>query len=250
MGLATAAGNIFFVYQFIKRLVTPFENTDAYKLGIIDKDGKVLRKRSSLKTKEEKEAYTLSDTLVFNLKKVLGKVPGGKTKFGTFTAALFLMKEETKNAKLYYDKALLEKEYISFLQECTYNKKEVYELIEEVEKREEELNEDGLAVGGGNIAGLGVSNPSKPGQSEPGVKRKKFAGSEVFKVPTSIFMKARFGKKRYGKYEQYVGNDEVGETIRQYGRSNPGKPIVLQDELTGAMIYLKYGRANAKLHNF
>ena len=94
MGIASSAGNIFFVYQFIKRLVTPFENTDAYKLGIIDEKGKVLRKRSTLKTKEEKEAYTISDTMVFNLKKILAKVPGGGTKFGTFTAALFLIKEQ------------------------------------------------------------------------------------------------------------------------------------------------------------
>ena len=55
-------------------------------------------------------------------------------------------------------------------------------------------------------------------------------------------MRARFGKKRYAKYENYVGNDETGEEIRQYGRSNPGKAIVLQDELTGGMIYLKYGK--------
>ena len=252
MGIASSAGNIFFVYQFIKRLVTPFENTDAYKLGIIDEKGKVLRKRSTLKTKEEKEAYTISDTMVFNLKKILAKVPGGGTKFGTFTAALFLIKEqETRDAKLHYDQTYLEKEFASFLQECRYNKKEMKQLIEEVEHRAEELDEEGLAAGGGGIAGLGVDNPSKPGQAEPGVRRKKkkFAGSEVFLVKPEVYMRARFGKKRYGKYENYVGNDETGEAIRQYGRSNPGKPIILQDELTGGMIYLKYGREHARLHN-
>ena len=123
MGLASAAGNIYFVYSFIKRLATPFKSTKAFELGIIDENGKVLKKRSKLKTKEEKEAYTLSDTLVFNLKKVLAKVPGGSTKFASFAAALFLMKEENKNARLYYDQTFLEKEYISFLQECKYNKK-------------------------------------------------------------------------------------------------------------------------------
>ena len=53
-----------------------------------------------------------------------------------------------------------------------------------------------------------------------------------------------------GSYEHYVGNDETGEAIRQYGRANPGKPIVLQDELTGSMIYLKYGRKYAGFHGF
>ena len=255
MGLASAAGNIYFVYSFIKRLATPFRSTKAFELGIIDENGKVLKKRSKLTTKEEKESYTLSDTLVFNLKKVLAKVPGGSTKFASFTAALFLMKEENKNAKLYYDQIFLEKEYVAFLQECKYNKKEVNQLIEEVElEMYEELNE--LAAGGGAIAGIGVENPSIPGQSEPGIKKKKikkgskFAGSEVFMVKPETFMRARFGKRRYAKYENYVGNDETGEAIRQYGRANPGKPIVLQDELTGSMIYLKYGRKYAGFHGF
>jgi len=256
MGLASAAGNIFFVYTFIKRLATPFSSTKAFKLGIIDKNGKILKKRSKLKTKEEKESYTLTDTLVFNLKKILAKVPGGSTKFATFVAALFLLKEENKNAKLYYDQTFLEKKYTSFLQECQYNKKEIGLLIDEISRREEELNEDGLAAGGGAIAGLGVENPSIPGQSEPGIKKKKikkgstFAGSEVFIVKPETFMRARYGKRRYAKYEQYVGNDDTGEAIRQYGRANPSKPIVLQDELTGSMIYLKYGRKHAGFHGF
>tara|TARA_B100000508_G_C11426508_1_gene261108 strand:- start:163 stop:930 length:768 start_codon:yes stop_codon:yes gene_type:complete len=255
MGLASAAGNIYFVYSFIKRLATPFKSTKAFELGIIDENGKVLKKRSKLKTKEEKESYTLSDTLVFNLKKVLAKVPGGSTKFASFAAALFLMKEENKNAKLYYDQTFLEKEYIAFLQECKYNKKEVSQLIEEVElEMYEELNE--LAAGGGAIAGIGVENPTKPGQAEPGIRKKKikkgskFAGSEVFMVKPETFMRARYGKRQYAKYEHYVGNDETGEAIRQYGRANPGKPIVLQDELTGSMIYLKYGRKYAGFHGF
>ena len=60
MGLASAAGNIYFVYSFIKRLATPFKSTKAFELGIIDENGKVLKKRRQLKTKEEKESYTLS----------------------------------------------------------------------------------------------------------------------------------------------------------------------------------------------
>ena len=256
MGLASAAGNIFFVYTFIKRLATPFSSTKAFELGIIDKNGKILKKRSKLKTKEEKESYTLTDTLVFNLKKILAKVPGGSTKFATFVAALFLLKEENKNAKLYYDQTFLEKKYTSFLQECQYNKKEIGLLIDEISRREEELNEDGLAAGGGAIAGLGVENPSIPGQSEPGIKKKKikkgstFAGSEVFIVKPETFMRARYGKRRYAKYEQYVGNDDTGEAIRQYGRANPSKPIVLQHDLTGSMIYLQHGRKHNGFHGF
>ena len=70
MSVTSALGNAYFVYQFIKKLVIPFSNTEAFKLGIIDEKGKILKKRSSLKTREEREAYTLSDTLIFNLKKI------------------------------------------------------------------------------------------------------------------------------------------------------------------------------------
>jgi len=58
-------------------------------------------------------------------------------------------------------------------------------------------------------------------------------------------MKSRMGKKKYHRYENYVGNDEVGEAIRAFGRANPSKPIILQDSLTGAMLYLKYGKDHA-----
>ena len=63
-------------------------------------------------------------------------------------------------------------------------------------------------------------------------------------------MKARFGKKKYAKYENYVGNDEIGQEIRAYGRANPGKAIIIKDSLTGAMLYLKYGKENAGIQNF
>ena len=77
-------------YQFIKRLTTPFEKTDAFKLGIIDKSGKKIK---SPETTAEKNAYGYYDRMVFNLKKLLEKVPGGKTKFASYAAALFLIKE-------------------------------------------------------------------------------------------------------------------------------------------------------------
>jgi len=42
MGILAGIGNIYFVYQFLKKLVTPFNKTDAFKLGIIDETGKIL----------------------------------------------------------------------------------------------------------------------------------------------------------------------------------------------------------------
>lgn len=70
-----------------------------------------------------------------------------------------------------------------------------------------------------------------------------FAGNKVFVVPSDYYHRCRVGKVRYHTYEKYVGNDEIGQTIRQYGRDrkNKKKPIIVQDEKTGAMTYLKYG---------
>jgi len=82
--------DLILAYQFIKRLTTPFEKTDAFKLGIIDKSGKKIK---SPETTEENNAYGYYDRMVFNLKKLLEKVPGGKTKFASYAAALFLIKE-------------------------------------------------------------------------------------------------------------------------------------------------------------
>ncbi len=74
-------------------LVTSFDKTDAFKLGIIDAEGTPLKKIKDLKTSEEKDAYDMLDRLVFSLKRLLGKVPGGKSKLASLAAAYWLVKE-------------------------------------------------------------------------------------------------------------------------------------------------------------
>ena len=115
MGIVASIGNIYFVYQFLKKLVTPFEKTEAFKLGIIDKDGKILKKRRDLETKDEKSAYNLSDTLVWNLKKILGKIPLGKSKLASYAAALYLIKEQG-NGKILVDEKELEKQFFDYFE--------------------------------------------------------------------------------------------------------------------------------------
>jgi hypothetical protein len=109
------------------------------------------------------------------------------------------------------------------------------------------VEEDGgMSVGGGAVAGLG--SPASPtNQREPGVpprlfiRRKKFAGNEVFEVNSDMYAKCLRGKKKYAPYESYVGNDDVGHAIREYANQNRGKAIIVQDETTGMMTYLRYG---------
>jgi len=115
MGIIASIGNIYFVYQFLKKLVTPFEKTEAFKLGIIDKDGKILKKRRDLETKEEKAAYNLSDTLVWNLKKIMGKIPFGKSKLASYAAALWLIKEQG-NGKIFVNEKELEKQFFDYFE--------------------------------------------------------------------------------------------------------------------------------------
>ena len=51
--------DLLITYRVIKMLITPFEKTKAFQLGIIDKNGKVLRKAKTLTKGSEKNAYTL-----------------------------------------------------------------------------------------------------------------------------------------------------------------------------------------------
>ena len=94
MSIKTAA-DLIYTFRFIKTLTTKWEDTDAYELGIIDSDGKVLRKAATLKDQKEKDAYTTFHRLVFNIKRLLEKLPFGKTKLASYAAALFLIKEQS-----------------------------------------------------------------------------------------------------------------------------------------------------------
>jgi len=85
--------DLFLVYQFIRRLATPFNKWKAYELGIIDDEGKVLIKRKDFTEKAQRKAWGVYDIMIANIKKLLGKVPGGKTRLASYAAALFLIKE-------------------------------------------------------------------------------------------------------------------------------------------------------------
>jgi len=91
MGLLSRTGDLVYTLRFLRLLTTKFEDTTAYKLGLIDEKGKKLK---NPETSEEKSAYNAFHRLVFNLKKLLEKVPGGSSKLASYAAALFLIKEQ------------------------------------------------------------------------------------------------------------------------------------------------------------
>src|SRR6056300_292613 len=101
-------------YRLIKLLITPFEKQEAFKYGIIDKDGNVLKKYKTLKTEKERKSYTLLHRFVFNLKRILQRVGLG-SKLGSFAVALaLLIKEDRKYAE---HKTLIEQEVIKYLKD-------------------------------------------------------------------------------------------------------------------------------------
>ena len=80
-------------YRILKLMVTPWERQEAFKRGIIDKNGNVLKKRKELKDRQDKKAYTILHRFVFNLKRLLKKVGLG-SRLGSFGVALALMLRE------------------------------------------------------------------------------------------------------------------------------------------------------------
>jgi len=83
----------FIAYQFIKILSTPWHESKAFELGIIDERGKVLKRQRDLKTREEKAAYTMAHRLIWNIKRLLDKLPPTQTRIGSFASALWMLKE-------------------------------------------------------------------------------------------------------------------------------------------------------------
>lgn len=146
----TSVVDTYLVYQFLKRLTTPFNKTEAFRLGIIDSKGRVLKKKSQLTTDEEAAAWGYFDILVNNMKKILAKVPGGSSKMGLYAASAILFKEH-KNLVGKSD----------------------FELMKIFE---EKLVEEGLpanVVGGGKVAGLGVGPQGEPPMHKASLIKRK-----------------------------------------------------------------------------
>ena len=93
MGIIKRAADLAYTFRFIRMMAMDWKSWDAYKLGIIDENGK--RQRNvKLDNDEKKSAYTPFIRLAANLKRLVSAVPGGGSKLGSFASALFLIKEK------------------------------------------------------------------------------------------------------------------------------------------------------------
>lgn len=120
MSILKRSADLVYTLRFIKLMATKWENLDAFKLGIIDKEGKRIKDKK-LETSDEKSAYTPFLRLVYNIKRLVGKVPGGKSFVGSLAAALLLIKEDYGVKEKHINKILerLGIETLDFLQESS-----------------------------------------------------------------------------------------------------------------------------------
>ena len=93
MGLIKSAADLTYTFRFIRMLVMDWKSWDAYKLGIIDENGK-RQKSTKLDSDEKKSAYTPFIRLCANIKRLVSSIPGGGSKLGSFASALYLIKEK------------------------------------------------------------------------------------------------------------------------------------------------------------
>ncbi|HIB85471.1 MAG TPA: hypothetical protein EYO59_12990 [Chromatiaceae bacterium] len=119
------------------------------------------------------------------------------------------------------------------------------ELIENFIAEDSPVN----SVGGGSIAGIGVGPDGEPGFRRAPLlrrkkRRKKFANYEVFVVNSKDYLNCLTAKNNSDRYSKFIHHEETAKKISEYAENNPGAPIIVEDESTGAMTYLKLGRDN------
>lgn len=111
MSLIKRAGDLVYTFRFLALLVTKFEDTEAYKLGIIDENGKRIKdyNLNTMKGREDySNYYTPFHRLVFNIKKLMAKLPAGSTSLASYAAALYLIKEKYNISEKELEKSLRE----------------------------------------------------------------------------------------------------------------------------------------------
>lgn len=206
-------------FRILYMLVTPFQDTQAFKLGVIDKEGNALLKSSDM-SGEQKDAYSYLHRLVFKLKKLLNKLPGGESKLKNVVAALWLIKEnyESQSRSL----ALIEEKYNSLVEKLD----EVSLIEEEILVKDffEVLSEDGIVAGApvnsvGNGTGVGLDRPFR--------KKRKF---QAFTVNDDVFRRFKNGKSKYRQWNEYLNLEDEGEKqIYDWAKKNPKGIIVLKN---------------------
>jgi hypothetical protein len=152
-------------HRFLKNLVRPYRAWAAYREGVINDEGKIIVPREK-RNRKQLDSFGYFDIIALNLKKLLGKISGGKSAIATYTAAAMLLKDLDYVPSLKYivgpSDDLVNEELDMDLLRIDFER-----TMEEVELMfEEMIEEDGEAptnnVSGGKIAGAIGDPPVKP----------------------------------------------------------------------------------------
>ncbi len=117
----SATLDLLYTYRFLKILTTPWNKQDAFKEGIIDDKGTLLKKHKDLETNKEKQAYNYFHRMVFNMKRLINSLPGGESQIKSYGAALLLLKEDDDSLTLFDAGHLLVESYYDTLPEEVAN---------------------------------------------------------------------------------------------------------------------------------
>lgn len=198
--------------RILTMLVKPFRDTQAYKLGIIDANGKNLISSSQLNS-QQKEAYTYLDKLVFNIKKIINLLPGGETKLKNLTAGMFLFREAHRKHQQEVDSALLEKVLTRLEAGVIFVEEEL--LVSEFLQLQEDI---------ANVTGAGVAT------NEPVIRKRPPRRIAGFVVGDKVFKNFAKGKQKYSQWSKQLDLNDPGQrTIYNFARKNPRGIIVLHN---------------------
>jgi len=168
--LNEGAVDLIITFRFIKLLVTPWKKTDAFKEGVIDADGKLLVKGKD-QTSAQKKTYTSFHKLVFNIKRLMSKVPFGRTRIASYAAALYLLKEEH---------GMAEEDILKVLEDLGHNTSiDLDEDIKYIKEGQHILNHDIANYSKGSIINLDSIKPVS-----------YFAGVPIYKTRENILISA------------------------------------------------------------
>lgn len=177
---STGVVDLFVVYQFIKRLATPFNKWDAYKTGVIDERGNILIK-PGMRDKPQLDSFKIFDVMILKLKRLLEKIPGGKTRLASYAAALYLVKEDWESKT--------EQEILTESNDAYVDYIRLYRL-DNYKRALEEMPTN--AAGSGNVAGMGVNGPDDVKVSKTSYKKKNKKDAEDYHAGIKAYINQRF----------------------------------------------------------
>ena len=253
----------FTAYKFLEWMTTDFKETEAFRAGVIDGNGKFIVPINK-QTQKQQKSYSKLNVIVWNIKKLLYKIPGMTSKLGSVAAALFLMKEEIRHMdggdKVFNDivsNLELPNPTIEHLTEFHFSAvlpAGQYALVvpcittdcaDEIPLGSVVIVEHPVRPVG-NFMGVSVYEgiDSKTSKrllfvKEAIVGMDNFAGAPVFELETKDYYNSVNGRQPNQRWTKHLDMDsDSNKSIRKFHHNNSNRNIVVKNKMTGEMAYL------------